>query len=108
MKKEQLIARVTEKSKVRSDLAKKVIRSLIKTICETIQLGDKVTLSGLGTFRIKTRKAKPARNLKTGETVYLPEGRKISFKPSLSFKRILRNPKAMIHREPALPGSARN
>ncbi len=72
-------------------MANRVISSLVKMIAESIESGEKVTLSGLGTFRVKTRKAKPARNLQTGETVYLPEGRKISFKPSLSFKKLLKN-----------------
>ena len=90
MKKEELLVKVCEKTKVRTEVAKKVIRALIHTISETIEKGDKVTLSGLGTFRVKSRKAKPARNLKTGETLQLPAGKKISFKPSLSFKRVLK------------------
>lgn len=91
MKKEELVSRVSEKAKVKHEVAKRVIKSLVKTIGESIQTGEKVTLTGLGTFRIKTRKAKPARNLQTGETVHLPEGKKISFKPSLSFKQLLKN-----------------
>ena len=90
MKKEELLKKVAEKSKVRAEVAKRVIRSLIKTIGDAIQAGEKVTLTGMGTFRIKNRKPKPARNLQTGETVQLPEGKKISFKPSLSFKRLLK------------------
>jgi nucleoid DNA-binding protein len=90
MKKEQLLKKIEEKSKVRRQMIKKVLRSLIKTIGETIHTGDKVTLSGLGTFRIKERKAKVARNLQTGESVFLPAGRKISFKPSLSFRKLLK------------------
>ncbi len=72
-------------------MANRVVKALIKVIAQSVQSGEKVTLSGLGTFRIKARKAKPARNLQTGETVYLPAGKKISFKPSLSFKRLLKN-----------------
>ncbi len=90
MKKEILLEKVSEKSKVKPPIAKKVIRSLIQAIGESIQSGDKVTLTGLGTFRIKTRKSKVARNLQTGEVLQLPTGKKISFKPSLSFKRLLK------------------
>lgn len=90
MKKNDLLAQVCEQSKVSSGTANKVIRSLVKIITNSVGNGEKVTLSGLGTFRSKSRKAKPARNLQTGETVYLPEGKKISFKPSLSFKRLLK------------------
>lgn len=92
MKKEELLIKVAEKSKIKSPIAKKVIKALIETLGESIQSGEKVTLTGLGTFRIKIRKAKPARNLQTGEVVHLPEGKKISFKPSLGFKELLNNP----------------
>ncbi len=91
MKKDELISKVAEKSRVKHEVAKRVIKSLVKTIGESIQTGDKVTLTGLGTFRIKARKAKPARNLQTGETVQLPAGKKISFKPSLSFKQLVKS-----------------
>jgi len=91
MKKEELLIKVSEEAGVKSAVAKRVIKALIKTVGRTIQNGDKVTLTGMGTFRIKKRKPKPARNLQTGETVQLPEGKKISFKPSLSFKQLLKN-----------------
>lgn len=90
MKKEDLMIKIIGKARVKNEIAKRVIRSLIKAIGESIQNGERVTLSGLGTFRIKNRKPKPARNLQTGQVVYLPEGKKISFKPSLSFKRLLK------------------
>lgn len=90
MKKGELLQKVSESSKASSGVANKVIKSLVKIIAQSVGNGEKVTLSGLGTFRAKIRKAKPARNLQTGETVYLPEGKKISFKPSLSFKRLIK------------------
>ena len=92
MKKKDLISRISQKSKVSHSAAGRVVKSLVQMIVQALEEGEKVTLSGLGTFRLKNRKAKPARNLQTGETVYLPEGRKISFKPSLSFKRLLKKP----------------
>jgi nucleoid DNA-binding protein len=90
VKKDDLLIKISEKARVRKETSKRVTQALIKAIGESIKSGDKVTLSGLGTFRIKPRKAKPARNLQTGEIVYLPEGKKISFKPSLSFKKLLK------------------
>ncbi|OGR83618.1 MAG: hypothetical protein A2902_05860 [Elusimicrobia bacterium RIFCSPLOWO2_01_FULL_64_13] len=92
MKKKELVAKVSARSKVSGIAVNRVIKSLVKTIAESVHAGEKVTLSGLGTFRMKTRKPKPARNLQTGETVHLPEGKKVSFKPSLSFKRLLKQP----------------
>ena len=91
VRKDELLMKVSERSKNTPAASNRVIKSLIKTIAESIQNGEKVTLTGLGTFRIKSRKAKPARNLQTGAMVYLPDGKKISFKPSLVFKRLLKN-----------------
>lgn len=93
MKKKELLQTISENSKVSVAIAGRVVKELINAISQSVERGEKVTLSGLGTFRIKTRKAKPARNLQTGETVYLPEGKKISFKPSLSFKKLLKKGK---------------
>lgn len=82
--------KVSERSKVNSAVANRVIKALIKAIAESVENGEKVTLTGIGTFRMKKRKAKLARNLQTGESLHLPEGRKVSFKPSLSFRRLLK------------------
>ncbi|OGR84653.1 MAG: hypothetical protein A2901_07425 [Elusimicrobia bacterium RIFCSPLOWO2_01_FULL_54_10] len=90
MKKKDLVLSVSERARVSHSVANRVIKSLVKTIAGSLEAGDRITLSGLGTFRTKARKAKPARNLQTGESVYLPAGKKISFKPSLSFKRLLK------------------
>ncbi len=91
MKKRDLVQAVSQRARVSNSVAGRVIKSLVKTIASSLEDEDMITLSGLGTFRTKARKSKPARNLQTGETVYLPAGKKISFKPSLSFKRVLKN-----------------
>ncbi len=96
MKKKDLLMSVSERARVPHGVANRVIKSLVKSIAASLTEGETITLSGLGTFRTKARKAKPARNLQTGEAVYLPAGKKISFKPSLAFKRLLK-----ISREPA-------
>ena len=105
MKKELLLEKICAKSKVNGSVAKRVVKSLIHAIGESIQNGEKVTLTGLGTFKIKNCKPKVARNMQTGETVQLPAGKKISFKPSLSFKQLLKNNSPHSnsgHNEPAI------
>lgn len=91
MKKKDLVFSVSQNARVSPSVANRVIKSLIKVIAGSLESGDRVTLSGLGTFKTKARKAKPARNIQTGESISLPAGKKISFKPSLSFKRVLKN-----------------
>ena len=42
---------------------------LLETIVKTLKKGDEVAIAGLGKFSVKLRKAREARNPKTGETV---------------------------------------
>ncbi|MDD5673229.1 MAG: integration host factor subunit beta [Chitinivibrionales bacterium] len=48
------------------------IEELLKTISKFLETGQHIELRGFGTFYTKIRKARPARNPKTGEVVPLP------------------------------------
>lgn len=88
MKKNDLVARVSRQSNVGRAETARVLKALVAGIREALKNGDKVSLSGLGTFKIKARKARVGRNPQTGAVISIPAGRKISFKPSLSFKKL--------------------
>ncbi len=49
--------------------AEQVVETLLETIVKTLKKGDEVAIAGLGKFSVKLRKAREARNPKTGETV---------------------------------------
>ncbi len=57
----------------RSDLPKKqsemVVNTVLMSIVEALDSGEKVELRGFGSFRMKLREARTARNPKTGEKV---------------------------------------
>lgn len=91
MNKVQLIARVAQESKIKKSQAVRAIKGLVKVIRESVNSGDKVSLTGLGTFKVKPRKARKGRNPKTAEIIQIPQGRKISFKPSLSLKKLIKS-----------------
>ncbi len=68
------------------------IKVIVDTMFDTINnslIKDKpVELRGFGRFSIKTIKAKyNARNPKTGEIIYVPEKKKVSFKMSKHLKQ---------------------
>jgi DNA-binding protein HU-beta len=52
--------------------AEAVVDTVIETIIKTLSRGDEVAIAGLGKFVVKMRKARDARNPKTGETVKVP------------------------------------
>lgn len=49
--------------------AEEVVDTVFGTIIKTLSSGDEVAVAGLGKFSVKMRKARDARNPKTGETV---------------------------------------
>lgn len=90
MNKFELIQKVSKDAGVRRAQAVRAVKSVVMAIRDTIRDGGKISLTGLGTFKVKARKARPGRNPKTGETIAIPAGRKISFKPSLSLKKLVK------------------
>jgi nucleoid DNA-binding protein len=91
MNKIELISKISKDAGIRRSQAVRAVKSLVVSIRDTVQSGGKISLTGLGTFKVKARKARPGRNPKTGDTIAIPAGRKISFKPSLSLKKLVKN-----------------
>jgi len=65
--------------------ARDAVNKTIQTIINTLKKGDKVSLMGLGSFYVKTRKARVGRNPKTGEVVNISARRVLRFIPSKKF-----------------------
>jgi len=82
MKRKEFVKKIAESSQQSPLVVQKVLREFVKVLAEELKNGEKVTISGLGQFKIKPTKAKLARNPKTGEPVQLPERKKISFRPT--------------------------
>ena len=59
-----------------------IMNGVMSTIIDSLANNERVELRGFGTFGIKHRMPKKARNPGTGEPVYLPERYVPTFKPS--------------------------
>lgn len=78
------IAEATGLTKVETEA---VIDGFVATIISALKAGERVEFRGFGSFNVKKRRPKKARNPGTGEEVRLPERYVPIFKPS----KILRN-----------------
>lgn len=56
--------------------AEAALESLLETVTQGLKKGDKITLTGFGTFKVSKRKARTGRNPRTGETIKI-KARKI-------------------------------
>lgn len=62
--------------------AEKVLKKLISEMRSAVRKGDKIILTGFGSFYPKIRKAQKRRHPKTGKMIVLPPKRVVKFIPS--------------------------
>ena len=89
MNKTELIAIASENAGIAKKDAEKVINAAIDAITSAMAEGDKVQLSGFGTFETRQREARMGRNLRTREVIEIPATRVPAFKPSQVLKDIV-------------------
>lgn len=78
-----VVSRATGLTKVDTEA---VIDGFLATITDSLQRGERVEFRGFGSFSLKVRKPKKARNPGTGEEIHLPERIVPVFKPSKLLK----------------------
>ena len=86
MNKNELIAAAAEKSGISKKDAERVLNAAIDIITASLVKGEKVQLSGFGTFEAKERKTRIGRNPHTNEEIPIPATRVPSFKASKVLK----------------------
>ncbi len=84
--KQDLIQDVTCATGIVKSKVRIVIEQFFDVVAESLVEGNTIELRGFGTFARKERKARPARNPRTGETVYLDSRSVIAFKFSSEVK----------------------
>ena len=86
MNKTELIAAVSQAVGLTKKDTERVINAALDTITASLVEGEKVQLSGFGTFEAKDREARIGRNPHTKEAIDIPATRVPSFKASQALK----------------------
>lgn len=66
------------------------VRLLCDAMASSLARRENIYLRGFGTFRIESRKAKPARLIAAGQPIMLPEHMVIKFKACEALKKAVR------------------
>ncbi len=82
-----LYARLPENSFKKKELYS-IVSEIFYIMEEKLISGEKVKISGFGTFIVKKRKPKKGMNLKEMKPVEVPERKVILFKPSRKFMKL--------------------
>ena len=86
MNKNDLIDAVAERTSLAKSDAARAVEAVLGAITDTLQKGDAVTLSGFGTFAVKTRAARTGRNPQTGEAIQIAASKVPGFKAGKGLK----------------------
>ena len=86
MNKIELIAIAAEKSGVSKKDAERVLNAAIDAVSVSVAKGERVQISGFGTFEAKERNPRIGRNPQTKQAIEIPATRVPTFKPSKNLK----------------------
>ena len=89
MNKTELIAAIAEKSGVSKKDAEKVVNATVEVITDAMAKGDKVALTGFGSFEVRERAERQALNPRTKEPITIPATKVPAFKAGKGLKDII-------------------
>jgi DNA-binding protein HU-beta len=78
--KSELLGTLAEQTGLKKKEIDNVLQALRSTIYKTLRKEFKIKLDGLGVFQLKDRKARMARNPRTGEMVSVPAKKVVKFR----------------------------
>jgi len=86
MTKADLIESIAARLDLPKGQAERAVNLVFEDIVKALRNGDKVNVSGFGTFAVSERKARTGRNPKTGESIDIPASKSAKFKAGKSLK----------------------
>jgi integration host factor subunit beta len=81
MTKRDMAKAIAEKTGIHGTEVKTIVQQVLDGIIETLVSEGRIELRNFGVFEVKKRKARQARNPRTGEKVFVPEKSAVTFKP---------------------------
>lgn len=90
MTKTEIVAAVAASVAMPKAQVSKVVDAMVEAISKTLVRGEKVQLSGLGTFGVKRREARDGRNPQSGKKMVIPAHNAVGFKPAKPLKEAVK------------------
>ena len=85
MTKAEIVASIAKQTGLDNEAVLTVVEQFMVSVKDSLQEGEPVYLRGFGSFIIKTRARKTARNISQDKSIIIPEHNIPAFKPAKSF-----------------------
>lgn len=89
MTKKEIAAQVALRTGITHKRALAIIDQLLNEVREALTAGRKIEIRGFGVFKVRTTKAKVARNLSTNTQIVIAPTRRVKFIPGKEMKDTL-------------------
>lgn len=89
MTRSDLVARLAERfGQLTQRDAEFAVKTILDAMSDALARGHRIEIRGFGVFEPRPRKRGMGRNIKTGDSVQIPKGRSIRFKPGKDLREI--------------------
>ena len=90
MNKHDLITKIAQETGATKASAAATVDSLLDGITRALKKGDAITFVGFGTFKTTHRRARVAKNPRTGDAIKIPKRRVVRFTAGKALKSAVR------------------
>ncbi|MDE6094665.1 MAG: integration host factor subunit beta [Muribaculaceae bacterium] len=85
MTKAEIVSEISRSTGLEKGAVLETVEKFMEVVKETMASGENIYLRGFGSFVVRTRKEKTARNISKNTTIKIPEHQVPTFKPSKVF-----------------------
>ena len=90
MTKKELIEKLSKKVGLTKKAAADSVNSIFGTIKESLAKGDKIVITGFGTFKVRSRATRKGRNPQTGNSIQIAGHRLPGFTAGKTLRRLIK------------------
>jgi len=84
MNKGELVAAIAEAGNITKVRAEQALNSVLDNMTNAMEKGERITISGFGSFKVVERAEQKGRNPQTGKSILIPAHNVVKFKPGKS------------------------
>jgi len=87
--KKEIVRFISDNLNLSQQDVKKVVQKTFDAVIDALAKEGRIELRNFGVFEVKERKARKARNPRTGDEVFVPSKRVVTFKPGKEMEQLV-------------------
>jgi nucleoid DNA-binding protein len=87
--KKEIVRRISDQLNLSQQDVKKVVQETFDAVVRALAQEGRIELRNFGVFEVKERKARKARNPRTGDEVFVPAKKVVTFKPGKEMEKLV-------------------